>query len=62
LPPAQTTFALTEADLRGALLGGQDLAKMIGDGRVTVEGDSTKLAELVGYLDAPDPDFAIVTP
>ncbi|TCJ93834.1 alkyl/aryl-sulfatase [Nocardia alba] len=62
LPPAQTTFALTEADLRAALLGGQDLAKMIGDGRVSVEGDPAKLAELVGYLDAPDPDFAIVTP
>ncbi|MFC9664752.1 alkyl/aryl-sulfatase [Nocardia sp. NPDC127606] len=62
LPPAQTTFALTEADLRAALLGGQDLAKMIGDGRVTVEGDPAELAELIGYLDAPDPDFAIVTP
>ncbi|MEU4649499.1 alkyl/aryl-sulfatase [Nocardia fluminea] len=62
LPPATATFALTEADLRAALLGGQDLAKMIGDGRVTVEGDPTELAELVGYLDAPDPDFAIVTP
>ncbi|MFF2393343.1 alkyl/aryl-sulfatase [Nocardia sp. NPDC058114] len=61
-PPAQATFTLTEADLRAALLGGQDLAKMIGDGRVTAEGDPTKLAELVGYLDAPDPDFAIVTP
>ncbi|MFD6400058.1 alkyl/aryl-sulfatase [Nocardia sp. NPDC060249] len=62
LPPARTTFALTEADLRAALLGGQDLATMIGDGRVTVEGDPSELAELVGYLDAPDPDFAIVTP
>ncbi|MEV6225520.1 alkyl/aryl-sulfatase [Nocardia fluminea] len=62
LPPSAATFALTEADLRAALLGGQDLAKMIGDGRVTVEGDPAELAELVGYLDAPDPDFAIVTP
>ncbi|MEV0856489.1 alkyl/aryl-sulfatase [Nocardia fluminea] len=62
LPAAAATFALTEADLRAALLGGQDLAKMIGDGRVTVEGDPAELAELVGYLDAPDPDFAIVTP
>ncbi|MFI1239815.1 alkyl/aryl-sulfatase [Nocardia salmonicida] len=62
LPPAQTTFALTEADLRAALLGGQDLPKMISDGRVTVDGDAATLTELVGYLDAPDPDFAIVTP
>lgn len=62
LPPAQTTFALTEADLRAALLGGQDLPKMISDGRVTIDGDAAELGELVGYLDAPDPDFAIVTP
>ncbi|QNG17336.1 hypothetical protein G4H71_13205 [Rhodococcus triatomae] len=25
-------------------------------------GDSGKLTELIGYLDGPDPDFAIVTP
>ncbi|MBC7300819.1 MAG: MBL fold metallo-hydrolase [Nocardia sp.] len=62
LPAAATTFALSAADLRAALLGGQDLPTMIGDGRVTVDGDPTGLAELVGYLDAPDPDFAIVTP
>lgn len=62
LPAAATTFALSAADLRAALLGGQDLPTMIGDGRVTVDGDPTELAELVGYLDAPDPDFAIVTP
>ncbi len=60
--PADATFALTEKDLRAVLLAGQDMAAMIGDGRVTVEGDAGKLAELVGYLDAPDPDFAIVTP
>ncbi|MFD3706612.1 alkyl/aryl-sulfatase [Nocardia sp. NPDC058658] len=62
LPYAAATFALTESDLRAVLLGGADLATMIGDGRVTVDGDPTALAELVGYLDTPDPDFAIVTP
>ncbi|MFD4443595.1 alkyl/aryl-sulfatase [Nocardia sp. NPDC058519] len=62
LAPADATFTLTEADLHAALLGGADLSQMIGDGRVAVEGDPAALAELVGYLDAPDPDFAIVTP
>ncbi|WP_336083001.1 alkyl/aryl-sulfatase [Nocardia sp. SSK8] len=62
LPDPDATFALTEADLRATLLGGQDLRQMIADGRVKVTGDSGKLVELVGYLDAPDPDFAIVTP
>ncbi|MGN2640579.1 alkyl sulfatase C-terminal domain-containing protein [Nocardia takedensis] len=36
--------------------------ELIANGEVTVEGDAGKLGELVGYLDAPDPDFAIVTP
>ncbi|MFD4355929.1 alkyl/aryl-sulfatase [Nocardia sp. NPDC058518] len=62
LAPADAAFTLTEADLHAALLGGADLSQMIGDGRVAVEGDPAALAELVGYLDAPDPDFAIVTP
>ncbi|NKX87101.1 alkyl/aryl-sulfatase [Nocardia coubleae] len=62
LPPAMTTFTLAADDLRSALLAGGDLAAMIEAGAVTVEGDAGKLTELVGYLDAPDPDFAIVTP
>ncbi|WP_278263030.1 alkyl sulfatase dimerization domain-containing protein [Nocardia sp. AG03] len=62
LPDPDATFALTAGDLRAALLGGQDLRAMIADGRVQVDGEAGKLAELVGYLDAPDPDFDIVTP
>lgn len=62
VPAPDATFTLTDADLHAALLGGQDLRQMIADGAVAAEGDATVLAELVGYLDAPDPDFAIVTP
>ncbi|GAD86780.1 MBL fold metallo-hydrolase [Nocardia asteroides NBRC 15531] len=62
LPPAGVTFTLTTANLRAALLGTEDLSHLIADGRIVVDGDPTKLAELVGYLDNPDPDFAIVTP
>ncbi|UGT57327.1 alkyl/aryl-sulfatase [Nocardia asteroides] len=61
-PPADATFTLTEQDLRAALLGGAALPDLIAAGRVTVEGDASKLAELVGYLDEPDPNFSIVTP
>ncbi|MFD6269195.1 alkyl/aryl-sulfatase [Nocardia asteroides] len=62
LPPAGVTFTLTTANLRAALLGTEDVSHLIADGRIVVDGDPTKLAELVGYLDNPDPDFAIVTP
>ncbi|MGS2806084.1 alkyl/aryl-sulfatase [Nocardia sp. MW-W600-9] len=62
LPPADATFTLTAPDFQAALLGGASLPDMIAAGRVTVDGDAGKLAELVGYLDAPDPDFSIVTP
>ncbi|GAA4472369.1 alkyl sulfatase dimerization domain-containing protein [Rhodococcus olei] len=62
VPAPDATFALTNRDLHAALLGGADVGAMVTDGSVTVEGDASVLAELVGYLDAPDPDFAIVTP
>lgn len=61
-PAAATTFTLSGADLHAALLGSRDLGEMISDGTITVEGDPGALTELVGYLDSPDPDFAIVTP
>lgn len=59
--PSDATFTLTRPVLLGVLLGGVDLPKAIADGAVTAEGDIAKLAELAGYLDASDPDFAIVT-
>ncbi|WP_280274236.1 alkyl/aryl-sulfatase [Nocardia wallacei] len=62
VPAPDATFTLTDADLHAALLGGRDLRQMIADGTVAADGDATVLAELVGYLDTPDPDFAIVTP
>ncbi|MFC7451169.1 alkyl/aryl-sulfatase [Rhodococcus daqingensis] len=59
---ADATFTLTRPTLLGVLVGGADIGKAIADGTVVAEGDVAKLAELAGYLDAPDPDFAIVTP
>lgn len=62
MPAPDVTFTLSDADLHAALLGAKDMQQLIADGAVTVDGDVSKLIELVGYLDAPDPDFAIVTP
>ena len=62
VPPASTVFSLTRAMLLGVVGGAVDVAGAIADGTVSVSGPAEALAELVGYLDAPDPDFAIVTP
>lgn len=60
--PADATFTLTKKLLLGLLLAGLDPQQAISDGDLTVQGDVGKFAELAAYLDAPDPDFAIVTP
>ncbi|PBC58288.1 alkyl/aryl-sulfatase [Rhodococcus sp. ACPA1] len=62
MPAPGAAFTLTRQDLLAGLLGGEDLGEMISGGSVEVDGNSAALTELIGYLDAPDPDFAIVTP
>lgn len=62
VPAPDATFTLASKALHDALVGGGDVTAMISDGTVTVDGKAAALVELVGYLDAPDPDFAIVTP
>ena len=52
---ADLTVTLTKTQLIGLLLQGQT------DG-VEMSGDPGVLATLVGLLDTPDPDFAVVTP
>ena len=52
---ADLTVTLTKPQLIGLLLQGQT------DG-VEMSGDQGVLATLVGLLDTPDPDFAVVTP
>ncbi|MEW2128363.1 alkyl sulfatase dimerization domain-containing protein [Streptomyces sp. NPDC007259] len=56
------TIALAESDLRDVLAGAvppEDLDSRPG---VEVTGEAGRLTELLGHLDAPDPDFALVTP
>ncbi|MDH6678608.1 alkyl sulfatase BDS1-like metallo-beta-lactamase superfamily hydrolase [Rhodococcus sp. LBL1] len=55
-------LTLSRQDLIAAVVGGADVAGMIGAGTITAEGNVGKLTELIGYVDSPDPDFAIVTP
>ncbi|AHH16923.1 alkyl/aryl-sulfatase-like protein [Nocardia nova SH22a] len=62
VPAADATFTLSGAALHVALLGGEDIQQMITSGEITAAGNTAVLGELVGYLDDPDPDFAIVTP
>jgi alkyl sulfatase BDS1-like metallo-beta-lactamase superfamily hydrolase len=52
---ADLTVTLTKAQLIGLLLEGRT------DG-VDMSGDAAVLATLVGLIDSPDPDFAVVTP
>ncbi|WP_433891174.1 alkyl/aryl-sulfatase [Streptomyces sp. CA-111067] len=61
-PEPDLDIALAEADLRALLLGTVQLDALTAQGRAETTGDPGKLAELLGHLSAPDPDFAIVTP
>ena len=44
------------------LLGSATAGDLITAGELQIEGDGAKLATLFGLLDAPDPNFNIVTP
>ncbi|MFE3671853.1 alkyl/aryl-sulfatase [Streptomyces goshikiensis] len=55
-------ITLDEPSLRGILLGRAVLPDLVAAGRAQVSGDPARLAELIGHLTDPDPDFAIVTP
>lgn len=63
VPVAQpdVTLRMPRAALPG-LLAGQVGVEALGALGIGVEGDAAALARLVAALDAPDPDFAIVTP
>lgn len=58
----QATLTVRYADLVAALFAGKPLAARIASGEAKIEGDPAAFARLVGWLDKPDPAFAIVTP
>jgi len=61
-PEADATLTIERRALNEMLGKEADLAELAQSGRLRVEGDGTKLGELLGLLDEPDPGFAIVTP
>ena len=48
--------------LNEVIAGSATLEAIAAAGRLAIEGDQAKLGELLGLLDPPDPNFAIVTP
>jgi alkyl sulfatase BDS1-like metallo-beta-lactamase superfamily hydrolase len=56
------TVSIERAALNEVLGGTATIEEVATSGRLSIEGDQAKLGELLGLLDAPDPDFAIVTP
>ncbi len=61
-PAADAALVVDRAALDELLLKTADIAALAESGRLKVDGDGTKLGELLGLLDEPDPGFAIVTP
>jgi len=58
----EATLVIEREALNEMLAGTADLAALAETGRLRVEGDGTKVGELLGLLDDPDPNFPIVTP
>ena len=61
-PEAHATLIVERQALNELLGKTADLAELAESGRLRIEGDGMKLAELLGLLEDPDPNFAIVTP
>ncbi|WP_329412399.1 MBL fold metallo-hydrolase [Nocardia vinacea] len=62
LPDPDASFTLTRSILIRALLAGENLGALVAAGDIAIAGDPSGLNAVVGVIDAPDPDFAIVTP
>jgi alkyl sulfatase BDS1-like metallo-beta-lactamase superfamily hydrolase len=58
----EATLVIERRALDEMLTGTADLAALAESGRLRVEGDGVKMGELLGLLEEPDPNFAIVTP
>jgi alkyl sulfatase BDS1-like metallo-beta-lactamase superfamily hydrolase len=56
------TVSVERSAVNHVVAGSATLEALMASGRLAVEGDQAKLAELLGLLDPPDPNFAIVTP
>jgi alkyl sulfatase BDS1-like metallo-beta-lactamase superfamily hydrolase len=59
---ADATVALARSAFDELFTGTATIDELLASGRLTVAGDQDMLGELLGLIDPPDPDFAIVTP
>ena len=55
------TVSIERTALNEVLGGDASLEDIGASGRLAIEGDGARLAELLGLLDPPDPRFPIVT-
>jgi alkyl sulfatase BDS1-like metallo-beta-lactamase superfamily hydrolase len=61
-PHADATVLVERSALNELFADLTPISELLQRGRLRVEGDGSKLGELLGLLDEPDPSFAIVTP
>jgi alkyl sulfatase BDS1-like metallo-beta-lactamase superfamily hydrolase len=59
---ADATVSVDRAAINEVVAGHVTLPDLAASGRLSIDGDQSKLAELFGLLDPPDPNFPIVTP
>jgi alkyl sulfatase BDS1-like metallo-beta-lactamase superfamily hydrolase len=58
----QLTLTTSTAALRALVTGQAAPEALVRSGELAVTGDPSRLALLISFLDAPDPDFEIVLP
>lgn len=61
-PEPDASITITRSSFNQVLLGAATPQDLLASGELQIDGDAMKLATLLGLLDEPDPNFAIVTP
>lgn len=56
------TLTIARSTLNTLFTGATTIEELMKSGLLSIEGDHSKLGELLSLLDAPDPNFAIVVP
>ncbi len=59
---ADATVRVSRTAFNRIIAGAAQPPDLVADGELTIEGDAGLFEELLGLLDPPDPNFAIVTP
>ncbi|MGV9415048.1 alkyl/aryl-sulfatase [Nocardia sp. NPDC003693] len=62
LPAPDATVTLTRGAFIQNMMAGGDMKAAVAKGDVAIDGNPAVLVEFKGFIDKPDPNFAIVTP